>query len=188
MFDAQCDLAAIVYGASDDPDGVLIDFADDLRRSGRRPVGLIQLGRSCRLGRAPLGAVMLPEGESIRMVSADDTAVVGCGLDPGRLADFAGRIAGAIENGADLVIINRFGRQEAEGRGLIDLISHAVEADIPLLTAVPDRYFTAWVHFTAGMHVRLNCRREALDRWWGSITGIPAWRNVRTATFCEAAK
>ena len=47
-FDAQCDLAAVVYGPDDDPDRLFIDFADDLNRSGRRTIGLIQVGRSCR--------------------------------------------------------------------------------------------------------------------------------------------
>jgi hypothetical protein len=38
-FDAQCDLAAVVDGPDDDPDRLFIDVADDLSRSGRRPVG-----------------------------------------------------------------------------------------------------------------------------------------------------
>jgi hypothetical protein len=47
-FDAQCDLAAVVYGADDDPDRLISGFAADLCHSGRRPVGVVQLGRSCR--------------------------------------------------------------------------------------------------------------------------------------------
>src|ERR1700730_18051256 len=45
MFDSQCDLAAMVYGSADDPDRLLREFADDLRRTGYRPAGLIQHGR-----------------------------------------------------------------------------------------------------------------------------------------------
>jgi hypothetical protein len=48
VFDAQCDLAAVVYGAGDDPDRLISDFAADLCRSGCRPVGVVQRGRSCR--------------------------------------------------------------------------------------------------------------------------------------------
>lgn len=50
MFDAQCDLAALVYERDDDPDAVLRDFAADLNANGVRAVGMVQSGR-----RQPLG-------------------------------------------------------------------------------------------------------------------------------------
>ncbi len=42
MFDAQCDLAALVYEADQDPDAVLRDFASGLNARGFRVVGLVQ--------------------------------------------------------------------------------------------------------------------------------------------------
>src|SRR5580704_14978206 len=168
-FDAQCDLAAVVYGADDDPDRLISGFAADLRRSGRRPVGVVQLGRSCRAENPQLGVVMLPDGEVVR------------------LAGLACRLAAAIEDGADLVIISRFGRSEAEGKGLIDLIPQALAADIPVLIAVPEQRFAAWIRFSEGMNVRLACRRDMLDRWWLSVTGL-ARRRGGSNTFCEFAK
>jgi nucleoside-triphosphatase THEP1 len=196
-FDAQCDLAAVVYGADDDPDRLISGFAADLRRSGGRPVGLVQLGRSCRAENPRLGVVMLPEGEVVRLASQDlvsqDFAsqaaahMAGCRLDPDRLASLAVRLAAAIDAGADLVIINRFGRSEAEGKGLIDLIPQALEADIPVLIAVPEQRFPAWIRFSEGMNVRLACRREALDRWWLAIAG-PSRPRSGAGTFCEFLK
>jgi hypothetical protein len=70
-FDAQCDVAAVVYGAADDPDRLISGFAADLRRSGGRPVGVVQLGRSCRAENPRLGVVMLPDGEVVRLASQD---------------------------------------------------------------------------------------------------------------------
>ncbi len=191
-FDAQCDLAAIVYGADDDPDRLISGFAADLRRSGGRPVGVVQLGRSCRAENPRLGVVMLPDGEVVRLASQDFATeaaahMTGCRLDSDRLADLAVRLAAAIEAGADLVIINRFGRSEAEGKGLIDLVPQALEADIPVLIAVPEQRFAAWIRFSEGMHVRLPCRREALDRWWRTIAG-PSRPRSGAATFCEFLK
>ena|SRR5215472_4538470 len=43
MFDAQCDFAAVVYGVRDNPDRLLLDFTEDLRRSGVCTAGLVQL-------------------------------------------------------------------------------------------------------------------------------------------------
>jgi hypothetical protein len=49
MFDAQCDFAAVVYGVNDNPDRLLLDFAEYLRRSRVRTAGLVQLdGWCCR--------------------------------------------------------------------------------------------------------------------------------------------
>lgn len=188
-FDAQCDIAAVVHGADDDPDRVLIGFADDLRRSGLRPVGVVQAGRSCQAENPRLGVVMLPGGEAVCLVSDPEACGAGCRLDAGRLAELARRLAAAMQDGADLIIINRFGRAEAEGGGLVDLIAQALDADIPVLIAVPERRFSDWIRFSNGMNVRLACHREALDRWWQSVAG-PAMRRrpVSAVTFCEVAK
>ena len=155
-------------------------------------MGVVQLGRSCRAESPRLGVVMLPDGEVVRLASQDFASqpaahVSGCRLDPDRLASLATRLAAAIEAGADLVIINRFGRSEAEGKGLIDLIPQALDADIPVLIAVPEQRFAAWIRFSEGMNVRLACRREALDRWWLTVAG-PSRRRTGVGTFCEFLK
>ena len=45
MFDAQCDLAALVYDEHDDPDAILRDFANELNARGFRAVGMVQAGQ-----------------------------------------------------------------------------------------------------------------------------------------------
>jgi Protein of unknown function (DUF2478) len=186
-FDAQCDLAAIVYGADDDPDRVIAGFAADLRRSGCRPVGVVQRGRSCRSDHPRLGVTLLPDDEVVGLALDGEPSTRGCRLDANRLAGLSMRLAAAIDDGADLVIINRFGRSEAEGKGLIDLIRLALEADIPVLIAVPEQRFADWITFSEGMNVRLACKRDALDRWWRTVAGPPR-ESAPAGTFCEVAK
>jgi nucleoside-triphosphatase THEP1 len=185
MFDAQCDFAAIAYAADDDPDGLLLAFAEALRRSGYRVVGAIQHGVHAP-GVAELGAVMLPNEEIVNFGHQRDDSAHGCHIDDERLAGIARAIASAIEQGVDLVIVNRFGKLEAQGRGLIRLIGQAVDADIPVVTAVPEHRFAAWVKYSDGMSVRLPCRRAALDAWWRSVAG----RGIGRAggAFCAVAK
>ena len=60
MFDAQCDLAALVYEEGQDPDAVLRDFAADLNASGRRVVGMVQTGQCAD---SSLSAVLVHNGE-----------------------------------------------------------------------------------------------------------------------------
>jgi hypothetical protein len=45
MFDAECDIAALVYDADQDPDAILRDFAADLNAHGTRAVGMVQTGQ-----------------------------------------------------------------------------------------------------------------------------------------------
>ncbi len=189
-FDAQCDFASVVYGRGDDPDRLFVDFTSDLCRSGVRPVGVIQSGRSCRAEEPKLRVVMLPGGETFRLVAdTENCDAAGCRLDDQRLRELAERLTAAIDDGPDLVVINRFGRAEAEGRGLVKPIAQALKADIPVLIAVPERRFFDWIRFSDGMNVRLPCRREALDRWWPSVAGTSVRRRPGfAATFCEWAK
>jgi Protein of unknown function (DUF2478) len=189
-FDAQCDFASVVYGRDDDPDRLFIDFTDDLYGSGFRPAGVIQSGRSCRTKDPELRIVILPGGETVRLVAdPQEVDAGGCRLDDQPLSTLAERLTAAIGDGPDLVVINRFGRAEAEGRGLIKPIAHALKADIPVLIAVPERRFSDWIRFSDGMNVRLPCRRDALDRWWRSVAGTSMRRRPgSSATFCELAK
>ena len=189
MFDSQADIAAVAYGPGEDPDGLLRGFAESLSRSGYRAVGLIQASRRSAVAPEALSAVMLPTGAAVSLRHDRRPSAIGCHLDADELAEARMRLAQAIAEGADLVIINRFGSSEAEGGGLIDLIVQALDADRPVLIAMPERRFADWIRFSGGMNVRLACRRDALDLWWRSVAGPAARRRPSSAaTFCELAK
>ena len=97
------------------------------------------------------------------------SCTTGCRLDVGQLLDAGSRVARALEDGGDIVIINRFGRQEREGKGLSYLIERALSADIPVVIAVPAHRFADWIRFAGGMSVKLRCDRDALDAWWNNV-------------------
>jgi 2-methylisocitrate lyase-like PEP mutase family enzyme len=107
----------------------------ELTGSGYRVVGLIQT----RLGDGAAAVTVLPTGETIPLARGRDA----CSSPPAPcdLTEAAGRIDALIEAGADLVIINRFGKLEAEGTGLVDEIARALRGDIPVVVAVPEFRF-----------------------------------------------
>jgi nucleoside-triphosphatase THEP1 len=188
MFDAQCDFAAVVYGVNDNPDRLLLDFTEDLRRSGVRTAGLVQIdGPTGQSDDREVRTVVLSSGEVVPVAHDRNLNPAGCGLDCGQLASIAKLIEAAIHEGADLVVINRFGKLEAKGEGLIELVQQAADADIPVLIAVPEHRFAGWIKHSAGMSVRLPCRRAALDRWWQSVAMGHGGRSTAT-TFCAIAK
>jgi hypothetical protein len=186
MFDDQCDLAALVYEPPQNPDVLLRAFANDLNTHGHRAVGLVQLGPHC--ADPKLSALLVHTGEEVPLLDLDG-CTAGCRLDVGRLAEAGTRIARAIDAGADILIINRFGKQEREGKGLSYLIERALDADIPVVIAVSSHRFADWIKFASGMSVKLACDRASLDAWWRAVSQRNAGLIARDHfTFCEAFK
>lgn len=167
MFDAQCELAALVYEDHQDPDALLRDFADDLNARGLRVVGIVQAGQCAD---SSLSAVLVHSGETVLLAQDFDPAANGCRLDLARLQNAGEQIAVALEAGADLLIINRFGKRERDGKGLTHLIQRALDSDVPVVIAVSQQRFADWIKFAGGMTVKLPCDRDALDVWWQKIS------------------
>jgi hypothetical protein len=70
----------------------------------------------------------------------------------------------------DLVIVNKFSKQEAAGGGLRAEIADAVAAGRPLLTAVPDKCYDAWAYFTGSFGTTLLCERRIVEDWWREMS------------------
>ena len=186
MFDAQCDLAALVYDDEDDPDSVLRDFADDLNAHGFRAVGLVQAGQCAD---SSLSAVLVHSGETLLLAQPLSPGATGCKLDVSRLNDAGARVAGALEAGADILIVNRFGKRERDGKGLGFLVERALDADIPVVIAVSRQSFADWIAFAGGMSVKLACERTALQGWWRNVSLKTSARNAPDhVTVCEMFK
>jgi len=169
MLDPTCLLAALVYDRDQDPDALLRDFAADLNRRGFRAVGLVQIGDQS--GTAPqLSAVLVHSGLLVRLFQDLGPGATGCKLDVGQLLDAGVQVSNALDAGADLVIINRFGRQEREGKGLSYLIERALSADVPVVIAVASDRIEAWNEFADAMSVALPCARDALEQWWSAVS------------------
>ena len=167
MSDASPDLAALVYETHQDPDAILRDFASDLNGRGFRAIGMIQTGQCAD---SSLSVVLVHSGEKLLLAQDFDPAVSGCRLDVARLQNAGARIASALEAGADLLIINRFGKRERDGQGLAYLIERAIEVRIPVVIAVSSQRLAEWIKFAGGMTVKLACDRHSLDSWWRNVS------------------
>jgi hypothetical protein len=186
MFDAECDLAALVYGPDQDPDAVMRDFAAGLNARGFRAVGMVQAGQCAD---SILSAVLVHNGETLLLAQDFDPAAKGCRLDVSRLHSAAARVADAMEAGADLLIVNRFGKRERDGEGLAYLIERAVGSDIPVVIGVSSERFSEWIKFSWGMSVKLPCDRAALDAWWQNVSMRRPYLGTQShQTVCEVLK
>lgn len=160
-------IAAIVYGPDEDCDGMLADLAHDWLKDGVRVVGLVQINggaATCDTMEMELEAI-----ESGRRFNICQDLGAGsanaCRLDPSGLAEAAGALRAALGQTVDVVVVNKFGRMEAEGQGLNAEIGEAVAAGLPLVIGVPKRFAEAWEAFAGGLDTRLACDPLAVEAW-----------------------
>ena len=66
----------------------------------------------------------------------------------------------------------RFGRSEADGRGLRDVISRALELGVPVLVGVRGEYADAWADFHGGIAESLDLDRQAILDWLNHQTSL----------------
>lgn len=178
LFAADSDVAALVYGRSDDPDTLLATFASDLAAQGFDVVGLLQRRR-----RGAEGAIA-----AVDFLLFPDASPVGAGVPcADALSAAEPSLRDAVRRRPDLLVVNRFGSAELSGGGLLGVLTDAVRLEVPVLIAVPQAIFTDWLGFSGGLTIRLDCRRAGLDRWWASLsTAAPYKSGART--LCERIK
>lgn len=145
-------------------DRLLMQLARDLSASGLRVAGAVQqntdLGADCACDMDVL--VIGEEDRPIRISQSLGNGSSGCRLDTGALEMAAARV-GARLDGAELLIVPKFGRQEAVGRGFRAIIAQAVADDLPVLLHVPPEQREAFAVFCDGVGQELDA--DSLTQW-----------------------
>mgnify|MGYP000159172808 CR=1 FL=1 len=163
-------LAAVRF-EDGDIDGFLGDIAKTLANTGLRVRGALQtrgaVGGECHC--ADMDLTTLGSTRVFRISQPLGNGSHGCRLHPGALAECSSFIEQELHSSADLLILNRFGRGESEGRGFRDLIGTAITLNIPVLTAVRPTYAQAWAAFGAGIACDLPMQREAVLDWVAKV-------------------
>ena len=76
-----------------------------------------------------------------------------------------GASASGLEAGTDLLIVNRFGKREAEGRGFRAVIEQAVTSGVPVLVAVSAANLDSWNAFADALDERLESHLPSVIGW-----------------------
>ena len=149
-----------------DTDLLLQRLADDLAARGIRTCGTVQIN-SERADTAPcdMDIRVLPTGPILRISQALGAHSRGCRLNPDALEQAVALSEGALVRGADILIVNKFGKHEAEGRGFRMLIAQALEAGIPVLVGLNRLSKDAFDTFTQGLAVKLPPTDRDLRDW-----------------------
>lgn len=135
-----------------------------LADAGMRVAGAVQVntdrGADCA---CDMDVVVIgDESRPIRISQALGTGSSGCRLDPGALETASGRVAARLA-GAELLILPKFGRQEAVGRGFRSVIGQAMTQGLPVLLHVPPEQRAEFAAFCGDLGQELT--PEGLADW-----------------------
>jgi hypothetical protein len=173
-------IAAIRARADLPVDAILADTVATLRHSGLNIGGIIQEEDDGFNAAQPITRLRDISDGSLIQISQDlGRDARGCRLDAGSLIEAASRIESAIEVGIDLLVLNRFGKSEAEGSGLRFVIERAILVGVPVLTAVRDQYVSAWNDFHGGMATWLPASPKAILAWCEKAIPYAGWAATR---------
>ncbi|MCG6207734.1 DUF2478 domain-containing protein [Rhodopseudomonas sp. HC1] len=89
-----------------------------------------------------------------------------CNLNSSSLALAAGAVERALAGKPELVVLSRFGGQEAQRGGLMSAFQAAVAAGVPVACVVTPKAEAVWDDFAGGLSVSLPPTLEALEAWW----------------------
>lgn len=147
-------------------DRLISDVGLALRASGRRIAGAVQENvdvdpaHKCRMD------LHILTGKDVVRISQDLGALSkGCRLDPDGLERAVGLVAAGLEAGADLLVINKFGKQEMDGRGFRPLMGEALSRGIPVLTTVNSANIAGFEAWADGLAMQLPEEKAAVLDW-----------------------
>ena len=159
-------LVAIVYANEAYPQSTFERIVEDCRRRGLKVAGVLQHPVcSEAAGHCDVALEELTTGLRTDLFEDRGPGASGCRLDEAALAEVNGQVARSLDADPDLLILNKFGKVEAEGRGLLDLVAMAVDRGIPVVIGVPIRNLAPWRDFAGGMSVEFSDDPSEVADW-----------------------
>ena len=160
---------------------LLAETARRLAAQGVRVLGVVEdLTPGC--AHEDVLLLDLVSGETNRLHQDLGPGAAGCSLDPAGLAAASAGVARAIADrlaeGGDLsdtvVVLSKFGRQEAEGRGLTAAFHAAVAGELCVITSVSPGITAEWEGFAGDLAQLRPAVPASIDAWWGVSVAEPA--------------
>lgn len=107
---------------------------------------------------------VMPDGPVLRISQDLGEMARGCRLDGSVLEVAVAEVALRLD-GAALLVVNKFGKQEALGRGMVTVIAEAMERDLPVVVGVNGLNLPAFLDFAGGLAEELAPDPSAIAAW-----------------------
>jgi hypothetical protein len=167
---------AVVQGS----DGAAIQrlLADVLEAAWRPPriVGVIELPERDEPGACGLATLRnIVDGRGFTLFQDLGTGSTACALDPAGVTEACAAVCRDIASGCDLVLLSKFGKLEAEGGGgLVPAFVAAIEAGVPIVTAVSSHNLERWDRFAAPYYEGIEASLGDVAAWWAAQSAAAA--------------
>ncbi|SHJ50216.1 Nucleoside-triphosphatase THEP1 [Shimia gijangensis] len=145
---------------------LVADLVQTLQAQGVRLCGTVQIDIDRDVNeKCDMDVRVLPDGPTIRISQSLGKNARGCRLDPDALEQAVALAEKALDEGTDLLIVNKFGKHEADGRGFRNTIARALELGVPVLVGANKLNVDALVEFCGGIAEPLPAEPDRLLQW-----------------------
>ncbi|MEE9335155.1 MAG: DUF2478 domain-containing protein [Granulosicoccaceae bacterium] len=158
-------IAAIVTESADRSDEIIDRVISNLQDQGQLVAGLrqrlipgVDTGCGVRLED-------IQTGELHRITQNLGNGSISCNIDTAAVERLALNQCSALNENINLLFVNRFGKQESEGRGFRGVMERAIELDIPVLTAVRKSSLQAWIDYGGDWVTTLPVCENHIQLW-----------------------
>lgn len=181
-------IAAIPYSEGAYPDHLFEALVRELQGKGMVVAGVIQhdTARHDRT-RCDMSLEDIASGRVFGLSEDRGPLARGCRIDERGLAAVAPLIDEALDTLAPtLLIINKFGKIESEGRGLRHCIVKAASLGVPVLIGVPKRNLDAWNAFAGEFSTLLSASMANIREWMQNVMAEPLSQQINSVYFENA--
>lgn len=146
-------------------DQLIAEVADKLTAKGLRLAGTVQSNHERpNRKKCDMDLRVLPDGPVVRISEDRGDLARGCILDSGALEQTVHEVERRLD-GAEVLIVNKFGKREAEGKGLAPVIAEALHRGLPVLVGVNGLNLAALLSFAEEDIQGLPTNAEAVADW-----------------------
>lgn len=151
---------------------LLADVAGVMAQAGLTVCGTVQIDTDReKVHHCDMDVQVLPNGPLIRISQSLGKLSRGCRLNTDALEQAVALTEQGLVVGADILLINKFGKHEAEGRGFRNSIADALSRDIPVLVGVNKLNVDAFQEFCGGEAIALEPDPRTVLSWCADVTG-----------------
>ncbi len=167
-------LGYVITDAQGAGDRLLADVGATLTAEGWLLAGVVQVNTErAGITHCDMDLQVLGRDDVVRISQALGAAASGCRLDPDGLETAVGLVESTLTPLPRLLILNKFGNAEIEGRGFRALIGTALGQGVPVLLGVKRANLPGFGDFAGGLATRLPADPGAVLDWCHAQAAAP---------------
>nr|WP_132861556.1 DUF2478 domain-containing protein [Shimia isoporae] len=151
-------------------DLLLAELAKRLEARSIATRGIVQTNSECAPDQlCDMDVQILPDGDIIRISQSLGKEARGCRLDPDAMAHAVTEVARSMQSSYDVFLLNKFGKQEAEGKGFRDLLAEAAGNGATVIAGTNPLNVESFTQFADGMATEVAPDIDALMAWYDKV-------------------